>query len=212
MNVATEIGPSARMRARIAAAGAVPTDAVWRRPARMSAVDERPIRRAASVICVRAGVDGEPEVLVVRRSRESRFLPGYVAFPGGAVDAEDEAHAERLVRRSANAARAAAVRELIEETGVTLTADGLVASDGFAPTDVAPPSADQLSALCHWVAPPEVPVRFDARYFTVQAGARRRDDPRWRRGQPLCGGRRRAGSSPSGGTARTSCTGRPGSP
>lgn len=134
-------------------------------------MDERPIRRAASVVCVRAGDTGEPEVLVVRRSSESRFLPGYVAFPGGAVDADDEAHAERWFGDPAQAARAAAVRELVEETGVTLTANGLVASDGFAPTDVAPPAAAQLSALCHWVAPPEVPVRFDARYFTVEAGA-----------------------------------------
>ena len=94
-------------------------------------MDERPIRRAASVVCVRAGVDGEPEVLVVRRSPESRFLPGYVAFPGGAVDADDEAHAERWFGDPPHAARAAAVRELVEETGVTLTANGLVASDGL---------------------------------------------------------------------------------
>ena len=95
----------------------VPTDAVWRRPARMSAVDERPIRRAASVVCVRADGDGEPEVLVVRRSPESRFLPGYVAFPGGAVDAGDAAHAERWFGDPALAPRAAAVRELVEEAG-----------------------------------------------------------------------------------------------
>jgi 8-oxo-dGTP pyrophosphatase MutT (NUDIX family) len=137
----------------------------------MSAVDERPIRRAASVVCVRADEDGEPEVLVVRRSPESRFLPGYVAFPGGAVDAGDAAHAERWFGDPALAPRAAAVRELVEEAGITLTATGLVASDGFGPTDVAPPSPEQLSALCHWVAPPDVPVRFDARYFTVEADA-----------------------------------------
>lgn len=137
----------------------------------MSAVDERPIRRAASVVCVRADGDGEPEVLVVRRSPESRFLPGYVAFPGGAVDAGDAAHAERWFGDPALAPRAAAVRELVEEAGITLTAAGLVASDGFGPTDVAPPSPEQLSALCHWVAPPDVPVRFDARYFTVEADA-----------------------------------------
>jgi 8-oxo-dGTP pyrophosphatase MutT (NUDIX family) len=136
----------------------------------MSAVDERPIRRAASVICVRAGAAGEPELLVVERSAESRFLPGYVAFPGGAVDADDEAHAERWFGDRAHAPRAAAVRELVEEAGISLTAMGLVAAATFGPTDAAPPSVEQLAPLCHWVAPPEVPVRFDARYFTVESG------------------------------------------
>ena len=136
----------------------------------MSTVDERPIRRAASVVCVRPGEGGEPEVLVVRRSDESRFLPGYVAFPGGAVDAEDESHADRWFGDRAHAPLAAAVRELVEEAGITLTEAGLVAAGDFAPTDAAPPSREQLSELCHWVAPPDVPVRFDARYFTVEAG------------------------------------------
>lgn len=132
-------------------------------------MDERPIRRAASVVCVRTGETGEPEVLVVQRSAQSRFLPGYVAFPGGAVDAADEEHAERWFGDREHAARAAAVRELVEETGVALTATGLVAADGVGPTDAAPPALEQLSPLCHWVAPAEVPVRFDARYFTVEA-------------------------------------------
>jgi len=52
------------------------------------------IRKAAAVIAVRDGAGG-PEVLVLERSAGSRFLPGYVAFPGGATDAEDAAHAER---------------------------------------------------------------------------------------------------------------------
>lgn len=130
---------------------------------------ERAIRRAASVVCVRSGDDGL-EVLVVERSAESRFLPGYVAFPGGAVDVGDEANAERWFRDPGEAARAAAIRELFEEAGVTLTADGVVASDSFLPTDDAPPAVAQLAPLCHWIAPPDVSVRFDARYFTVTAG------------------------------------------
>ena len=134
-------------------------------------MDERPIRRAASVVCVRAGADGTPEVLVVERSAASRFLPGYVAFPGGAVDAEDEHHAKRWFGDVAHAPRAAAVRELVEEVGVTITAAGAVAAEDFAPTDAAPPSVQQLSPLCHWIAPPDVPVRFDARYFTVEVAA-----------------------------------------
>jgi 8-oxo-dGTP pyrophosphatase MutT (NUDIX family) len=135
----------------------------------MARVDERPIRRAASIVCVRQG-SGRPEVLVVERSPESRFLPGYVAFPGGAVDDGDVTRAERWFRDGGEASRAAAIRELLEEAGVGLTAHGLVSSDSFVPVDEDPPAADRLSPLCHWIAPPEVPVRFDARYFTTEAG------------------------------------------
>jgi 8-oxo-dGTP pyrophosphatase MutT (NUDIX family) len=129
------------------------------------------IRLAASVVAVREGAD-EPEVLVVERSASSRFLPGYVVFPGGAVDAEDADLATRWFGDGAQASRAAAVRELVEEAGLALTAEGLVdarASDPLAPIDTAPPAVDQLHELARWVAPDEVPVRFDARYFAVVA-------------------------------------------
>jgi 8-oxo-dGTP pyrophosphatase MutT (NUDIX family) len=132
---------------------------------------ERPIRAAASAICVRPGGAG-PEVLVVRRSDESRFLPGYVAFPGGAVDPEDEAHATRWFGDPGDVQRAAAIRELIEEVGLALTSAGLVAADPgapFAAVDVLPPASDRLTEMAHWVAPPDVPVRFDARYYSVTA-------------------------------------------
>jgi 8-oxo-dGTP pyrophosphatase MutT (NUDIX family) len=130
-------------------------------------MDERPIRRAASAVCVRPAPSGF-EVLVVQRSAASRFLPGYVAFPGGAVDVDDEARAERWFGDVADAPRAAAVRELTEEVGLTLTAAGLVAAVDLAPADDAPPRTEQISPLCHWIAPPDVPVRFDARYFTIE--------------------------------------------
>ena len=48
------------------------------------------IRLAASVIAGRDG-SGGLELLVIERSRSSRFLPGYVAFPGGATDGGDAA-------------------------------------------------------------------------------------------------------------------------
>src|SRR5215471_21484804 len=113
MKTSNPIGPSACIRARIASAAAVCTDAVCLRPARMAPVDERPIRRAASAVCVRPATD-HFEVLVVQRSEGSRFLPGYIAFPGGAVDAEDEARAARWFADPRQAPRAAAVRELNE--------------------------------------------------------------------------------------------------
>jgi 8-oxo-dGTP pyrophosphatase MutT (NUDIX family) len=130
------------------------------------------IRRAAVVIAARPGAHG-PEVLVLERSGASRFLPGYVAFPGGAVDAADERLAERWFGSPAEAARACAVRELLEEVGLVLTAAGLApAGPGDEPLraiDGAPPAAGQLVRIAHWVAPEDVPVRFDAEYFAVAA-------------------------------------------
>jgi 8-oxo-dGTP pyrophosphatase MutT (NUDIX family) len=132
-------------------------------------VDERPIRKAASAICVREGTHG-PEVLVLERSSASRFLPGYVAFPGGAVERGDEEHARRWFGDPSLEQRATAVRELTEEVGLALTASGLVDGvDLLAKIDAAPPSPDQLREMAHWVAPPSVPVRFDARYFALEA-------------------------------------------
>ena len=55
----------------------------WENP---GVVDE--LRLAASVIAGRDGSAGL-ELLVIERSRSSRFLPGYVAFPGGATDPGD---------------------------------------------------------------------------------------------------------------------------
>ena len=135
--------------------------------------DERPIRHAASVIAVRPGADG-PEVLVLERSAASRFLAGYVVFPGGAVDSGDAVIAERWFGDAAEAARAAGVRELVEEAGLALTAEGLVDAgtpDSLDPTHASPPSVSQLPEVAHWIAPEDVPVRFDARYFAL-AGPR----------------------------------------
>jgi 8-oxo-dGTP pyrophosphatase MutT (NUDIX family) len=137
----------------------------------MGGVTDR-IRIASTVIAARDTSTG-PEILVVERSAASRFLPGYVAFPGGAVDDGDRALAVRWFGDGEEAARAGAVRELIEEVGLALTATGLVAADGaepLAPVHATPPSPAQLPEIARWVAPDDVPVRFDARYFALRAG------------------------------------------
>lgn len=97
-------------------------------------------RPAATVIVARKGV----EVLVERRTASSRFAPGFVVFPGGAVGEEDLA--------SEDPARACAVRELREETGLVLSAESLV-------------------EIARWVAPEFLEVRFDARFFVAAAPA-----------------------------------------
>lgn len=129
-------------------------------------------RPAATVIAARPGANGV-EVLVLRRGPKSRFLPGYVVFPGGAVDPGDRDLALRWFGNEGESSRACAVRELIEEAGLALTAEGLTDAgsddEDMAAVSNAPPARDALSQISHWIAPEEVPVRFDARFFAVAA-------------------------------------------
>jgi 8-oxo-dGTP pyrophosphatase MutT (NUDIX family) len=128
------------------------------------------IRRAASIVAVR-DAGPEPEILVIERSRQARFLPGYVAFPGGAVDAGDAVLAERWFGTREHAARACAIRELVEEVGLCTGAGGLQRATRRASDAVEAVGLDpgRLHLLAHWIAPPDVPVRFDAEYFSVSS-------------------------------------------
>lgn len=126
------------------------------------------IREAASAVVARDGGEGL-EVLVLERGADSRFLPGYVAFPGGSTDDDDRELARRWFGTAEEARRACAIRELVEEVSLVLTRTGLVAGDELGAVDDAPPSPEQLPEIAHWIAPPGVPVRFDARYFAVRA-------------------------------------------
>src|SRR3970282_1287741 len=83
-------------------------------------------RPAATVMLIR-DADGGLEVLMVRR-RARGFFGGLTVFPGGAVDPGDssELTASGVVGRPRDAAyRAAALRELAEETGLALTPVGV---------------------------------------------------------------------------------------
>jgi 8-oxo-dGTP pyrophosphatase MutT (NUDIX family) len=103
-------------------------------------------RPAAAVILVRDGERG-PEVLLLERSPNARFMPATWVFPGGAVEeavgddagAEDRAH------------RAAAVRELREEAGIKLVG-----------------AQDELVEFARWVTPAQLKIRFDARFFLAR--------------------------------------------
>jgi 8-oxo-dGTP pyrophosphatase MutT (NUDIX family) len=95
-------------------------------------------RQAASIIVLRDS-DAGPEVLLVQRNPEQRFMGGAWVFPGGAVHAEDADHA------------AAAARELHEEAGIALAADA------------------EVVAWSRWITPEEVKVRFDTWFFVTAA-------------------------------------------
>ena len=114
---------------------------------------------------------GGLDLLVLERAASSRFLPGYVAFPGGAIDEEDAELARRWFGAPEESRRAGVVRELVEECGLAITADGVIESVSLDPVEAAPPGAGALVEIAHWIAPEDVPVRFDARFYAVAAPA-----------------------------------------
>ncbi len=117
------------------------------RPTTGEALNEGPAtipRQAASVILLREAPAGF-ELLLVRRNPAQRFMGGYWVFPGGAVDA-DEGVGEA-------AQRAAAVRELGEEAGVT----GI--------------DAGELVRYSRWITPELLRIRFDTHFFLAPAPA-----------------------------------------
>jgi 8-oxo-dGTP pyrophosphatase MutT (NUDIX family) len=73
---------------------------------------------AATLILMRPG-DGAPELLVMERTQTMAFAAGALVFPGGRIDPDDRALAERIGGGLGDAAaRIAAIRETIEETGI----------------------------------------------------------------------------------------------
>ena len=90
-------------------------------------VDTMPpaIPAATLVVLRRAPAGGPPQLLLVERSAAMRFAGGAVVFPGGRIDEADRLLARRLWPGAADqgdesAARIAAVRETLEETGLVL--------------------------------------------------------------------------------------------
>jgi 8-oxo-dGTP pyrophosphatase MutT (NUDIX family) len=74
---------------------------------------------AATVVLMRAAANGPPQVLVTERTGKMAFAAGALVFPGGRIDADDHATAELLAPDTPHAAaRIAAIRETIEETGL----------------------------------------------------------------------------------------------
>jgi len=145
---------------------------------------------AASLVLVRDGAAG-PEVLMGRRPRTARFMPGVYVFPGGAVDKTDfmldsdrgfAGHVLERVGRKAAAPLAqalgwTAVRETWEETGLLFGAAGCLrgAADcpavrAFAEAGLAP-DLSALDYLMRAVTPPYIRIRFNTRFFIADGAA-----------------------------------------
>jgi 8-oxo-dGTP pyrophosphatase MutT (NUDIX family) len=74
---------------------------------------------AATLILMRpAAAVGPPEILMLQRSEAMAFAAGALVFPGGRIDPDDHSTAQLFPRIGDAAARVAAIRETIEETGV----------------------------------------------------------------------------------------------
>ncbi len=82
---------------------------------------------AATLVIFRDQKDGiAPDMLMVERSAKMAFAAGAAVFPGGRVDDADFDFARNLGHEDVDeyAARIAAIRESIEETGIAVGVDG----------------------------------------------------------------------------------------
>jgi len=102
-------------------------------------------RESASGIAVRSGGDGI-EVLLARRGHRSRFMPGHLAFPGGALEPGDEPGRPGACARCVR-------REVREETGLDVP-EGAWVEIGWRTT------------------PPMFPLRFHTAFFVAALPAR----------------------------------------
>ena len=114
-----------------------------KRNADIDDADGPPARPAATLVILRDGAAGL-EVLLLRRSRELSAFAGAWVFPGGAVEPVDGPADDWPACQTT--ARRAAVRELAEETGLTVATEAVV-------------------PLSRWTAPVEMPRRFDTWFF-----------------------------------------------
>jgi 8-oxo-dGTP pyrophosphatase MutT (NUDIX family) len=103
-------------------------------------VDARP---AASVILLRDAQDG-PEVLLLQRTPEARFMGGAWVFPGGSVHPDDERH-------GVPGPVGAALRETEEEAGLRIA------------------GPDELIPFSRWITPAQVKIRFDTWFFVTRS-------------------------------------------
>jgi 8-oxo-dGTP pyrophosphatase MutT (NUDIX family) len=145
-------------------------------------------RDAATLIIWRKAAD-VIEVLMGARHQAHKFMPERYVFPGGRIDRGDSRvrvaadlapHVAGQLGRKLSPARAkamavAAVRETFEETGLVIggpdPSPGRPVPAGWERFFEAgfAPSLDRIDYIARAVTPPERPVRFNARFFMIEA-------------------------------------------
>lgn len=137
---------------------------------------------AATLVLMRERFGGPPELLMIERTSLMAFAAGALVFPGGRIDAADHDPAFGV-----DAARVAAIRETIEETGIapalrpapdatTMQAlrDGLLEERPFA--DLLSVyglaiDAEALAPFARWCPNFRETRRFDTLFFLAEAPA-----------------------------------------
>ncbi len=139
---------------------------------------------AATLVLMRERAGGPPELLITERTGQMAFAAGALVFPGGRIDADDHRTAELL---GTDAARVAAVRETIEETGlapglapapdpatVQALRDGIADEEPFASLLGAHGlaiDAEALTPFARWCPNFRETRRFDTLFFLAAAPA-----------------------------------------
>ena len=104
---------------------------------------------AATLVLFRDRAGQPPEILMVERASTMAFAGGAIVFPGGRVDDDDHLLAARqsLIELECAAARVAAIRETIEESGVPIGIEGAVPSGWLEEARAALHNRQPFSAL-----------------------------------------------------------------
>lgn len=141
---------------------------------------------AATLVLMREAGAGPPELLVTERTGGMAFAAGALVFPGGRIDPDDHATAAGFALPDA-AARIAAIRETIEETGLApglspapgaaaaaALREGIMREQPFAPLLAALGLALDLEALtpfARWCPNFRETRRFDTLFYLAEAPA-----------------------------------------
>lgn len=129
-----------------------------------------PPHPAASLVLIREQ-SSCLQVLLGRRHRNLRFMPGFHVFPGGRLEQQDFAAAQKingpfskicgldggLSSQDATAHILAAIRECREETGLAFSFDRL--------------EKLKLRCVAQAITPAGSPVRFDTRFFLADGSS-----------------------------------------
>lgn len=142
---------------------------------------------AATLVLMRPVPGGAPDLLIMQRADSMAFAAGALVFPGGRIEARDEALGQDFPHPDA-AARIAAVRETIEETGIaaaltpapdeaiaTQLRAGLAAGTSFAALLKAHGlmlDLDALTPFARWCPNFRETRRFDTIFYVAEAPAR----------------------------------------
>ena len=140
---------------------------------------------AATLILMREVASGPPELLVMERTGHMAFAAGALVFPGGRIDDEDRQAADLFPGLDDAAARLAAIRETIEETGIVPAvepaADPALAARLRAGIDAGRPLLDligqerldlapeRLTPFARWCPNFRETRRFDTFFFLAKA-------------------------------------------